>query len=95
MIKKKKIKEEHQEEVTAQVETYQEELANNDNNNKRKRGSGIQKKLNIGLSYQNRCFYSMSNYFIHASSHPSFRAFRDPYFMTMTSIVAGANDFKL
>ena len=35
----------------------------------------------------------MSNYFLYASSYPSFRIFRDPHFINMMQTVSGANDF--
>ena len=94
VAEKKKVKEEQLEEVTSQVEKHQKECANNENNSKRKRGSDVQQTMSIGLTYQNRSFCAMSNYFTHASSCPSFRTFRDPYFMTMMKTVAGINDFS-
>ena len=65
VAKKKKLKEEKLEEVTSQVEKYQEECANNKNNDKRKRGSGVQQTMNVGLTYQNRSFCAMSRSIFH------------------------------
>ena len=36
----------------------------------------------------------MSNCFLHASSCPSFRTFRDLYFTNVMQAVAGVNDFS-
>ena len=50
--------------------------------------------MNIGLAYQNRSFCAMLNYFSHASSYPSFRNFRDPYFINTMQTVASVNYFE-
>ena len=49
--------------------------------------------MDIGLTYQNRSFCAMSNYFLHTPSYPSFRNVLDPHFINMMQTVAGVNNF--
>ena len=82
----------HEKEVTMNTEQCQEEADCADF--KRKRAGGLQQKMTSKLSYQDRCFSAMANYFICSSAHPQFRTFRDESHLKIMNTVAGVKYFK-
>ena len=87
MIKRKAT---HKEEVTIKTEHHQEEVTLG---SKRKRAGGMHQNIHSKLSYEDRCYSAMANYFICSSECLLFRTFRDDSCSQMMNTVAGANGF--
>ena len=86
-----RIKEQHEDEVTAKSGKHQKYVALG---SKRKRGGGNQQKMNWTLSRQDECFSTMAQCFMHSPSFLSIRMLRDDYCVNAMKTVAGANEFS-
>ena len=81
-----------EEEVTIKAEQCQEEISCA--GSKRKRIGDVQQKMHSKLSYQDRCYSPMTNYFIFSLACPPFVTFRDDSYSQIMNTVAGVNTFK-
>ena len=93
LIERNNERTKHEDEVAIKTEQFQEEAVSTES--KQKRGGVTPQKIPSKLSYQDRFFSSMANYFIYSSAYPPFNTFRDESYLQMMSTVAGASNLNL